>query len=349
MPARGSGIRDEEAESRARLGSPAQRARISSYLSTDGHDSGMRVIRVRTASGLDLDLLPDRGLDIGYAGYRGTVLSWLSTAGFGAFPRSPRDDDWLTAFGGGLLTTCGPNTFGRASEWAGRRYPTHGMQSGLVMEIVEKTVTWSEARVVATGTMSSLFDDEWDLVRTVTVGNEAADLAVHDRVTNRASRSAGHMVLYHFNFGWPVIGGGLLVDSGASRIVAMGPQRRSRGSWRTMSPPDPNAEEAVYHHVFTTQPWVSLRRGPAGLKVRVSASANLGHMFQWIYTRSGKYVMGIEPASSGTLGGRADAESRHDIREVEPGASAEFRVELSISSSTRLARDAHTGSREHKY
>jgi hypothetical protein len=314
------------------LGSAAQRGRIASYLSTDGPDSGTRVLRVRTASGLDLDLLPDRGLDIGYASFCGLPLSWLSGAGFGGYPLNARDDDWLRAFGGGLLSTCGPDTFGSSSEVGGRRYPTHGTRTGLRMEVVEKQVFDHEARVTATGVWWSLFDDEWELSRTITVGQKSASIRIVDRATNRTSRPSKHMVLYHLNLGWPAIQETSRVGSTAVDVTQVGGPSAAADRWQRMGGPEPDAEEIVYRHAFDGHPEFSVVGG--ALRIRVRASKNLPFGFQWIYPRSGKYAMGLEPASSGTLAGRATADVEGDLVVVEPGATVEFQVVLDVASSS---------------
>lgn len=66
--------------------------------------NGMRIIEAYNSSGLTFTILPDRGMDIWTAHYKGIPLTWISQG-------SPHPPDfgqtWLQQFNGGLLTTCG--------------------------------------------------------------------------------------------------------------------------------------------------------------------------------------------------------------------------------------------------
>ena len=58
----------------------------------DGAAAGSRAVDVRVWDGIDLRLLPDRGLDVGAAWFRGIPLAWISPAGraAAAAPRGAR-------------------------------------------------------------------------------------------------------------------------------------------------------------------------------------------------------------------------------------------------------------------
>ena len=72
---------------------------------------------------MKVQLLPERGLDVGEAWFAGRQLAWLSGRGFGAW-----NGDWTESWGGGLVTTCGLDNVGAASEGIG----LHGTYSSLV-------------------------------------------------------------------------------------------------------------------------------------------------------------------------------------------------------------------------
>jgi hypothetical protein len=88
----------------------------------EGPAAGARAIDIRVWDGIDIRLLPDRGLDIGAAWFRGTPLAWISQAGEQG-PPTPEslvgEAGWRDAWGGGLLTTCGLSNVGRPSEGHG--------------------------------------------------------------------------------------------------------------------------------------------------------------------------------------------------------------------------------------
>ena len=78
------------------------------YELTDCRGRNMRAIDVNSGSGLNYTVLPDRGMDISLASYRGINLVYLTSTGEShpAF-YEPENSGWLRTFTGGLLTTCG--------------------------------------------------------------------------------------------------------------------------------------------------------------------------------------------------------------------------------------------------
>jgi hypothetical protein len=102
------------------LGNRAQVASAVPSVVADGPAAGCRALDLRVHDGIDLRLLPDRALDVGAAWYRGAPLAWISPAGEHAPLPAPRDDDWVRAFGGGLVTTCGLRNVGVPSEGHGQ-------------------------------------------------------------------------------------------------------------------------------------------------------------------------------------------------------------------------------------
>src|SRR3954453_21334251 len=87
----------------------------------EGAAAGSRAVDIRVWNGIDLRLLPDRGLDIGAAWFRGTPLAWISQTGEQAPPEPEAlvDRAWGDFWGGGLVTTCGLSNVGEASEGYG--------------------------------------------------------------------------------------------------------------------------------------------------------------------------------------------------------------------------------------
>src|SRR5438105_14321045 len=79
----------------------------------DGPEDGVLAAELRTGSGLVFTVLPGRGMDIGFAEYRGVPLCWRSSTGEVAAARyEPQGEGWLRGFSGGLMATCGLGTAG---------------------------------------------------------------------------------------------------------------------------------------------------------------------------------------------------------------------------------------------
>ena len=72
-----------------RTGILAQVARIDRLVEDDGHARGARRIRLVTGGGLEVEIHPDRALDLGQVTYRGTPIAWMSPTGMVAPDPSP--------------------------------------------------------------------------------------------------------------------------------------------------------------------------------------------------------------------------------------------------------------------
>ena len=69
-------------ERKGYIGNPRQLYTLRRLTAAEGKARGTQIIEVCTAGGLQLDLLPDAGLDIGQTRYRGINMSWMSKNGY---------------------------------------------------------------------------------------------------------------------------------------------------------------------------------------------------------------------------------------------------------------------------
>ena len=104
------------------IGHPGQLVTLRRVTVAEGKAKGTGIIEAKTAGGLELDILPDAGLDIGQCRYQGVNMSWMSKNG----PDSPAviapyENEFVNTFPGGLLYTCGLRSAGPANrdkeEW----------------------------------------------------------------------------------------------------------------------------------------------------------------------------------------------------------------------------------------
>src|ERR1700710_1863798 len=81
------------------IGKLSQIGGISHFTHADGKAKGVSTLRVRTALGLELWVVPDKGMDIVEANFLGKSLSWHSPNGV-VHPAyySNRGLEWLKTF-----------------------------------------------------------------------------------------------------------------------------------------------------------------------------------------------------------------------------------------------------------
>ena len=99
------------------IGNPAQLCTLRRVTVSEGKAKGTQIIEVRTAGGLEVDVLPDTGLDIGQCRYKGINMSWMSKNGYDSPAAiSPYETEFVNTFPGGLLYTCGLRSAGPANR-----------------------------------------------------------------------------------------------------------------------------------------------------------------------------------------------------------------------------------------
>ena len=95
-------------EIQQKTGDISQLGGIKYYEMLDGVSRGVRGIDIKSPCGLDMTVLPDRGMDISNLSYKSIPITWRSTTRetSSAYYESS-GLEWLRTFFGGLITTCG--------------------------------------------------------------------------------------------------------------------------------------------------------------------------------------------------------------------------------------------------
>jgi len=186
-----------------------------------GGGPGCHVAWVDTGSGLRFTVALGRGGDIVDAVYNGTNLAYLTPNGLRpASPGVQRDDDWLRAWAGGLVTTCGPETIGAARIEDGKSVPLHGHYSNTPAALVgivnpDPKRGKDEMSLSMVIRDSRMFGPVFEVRRTIRCRLGIPEIHLHDEVCNLGDTPVSHNWLYHVNLGYP------LLDEGA-RLVYRG-------------------------------------------------------------------------------------------------------------------------------
>jgi len=324
------------------VGSLSQIGGITHSEYREGKAKGTSSLRVETGSGLTFCVLPDRAIDIFEATYRGRSLCWHSPTGV-VHPAyyDARDLQWLKSFAGGLLTTCGLTAAGAPSEDAGEHLGLHGAISNIPAE----HLTWSEEwrgddlwLVIQGGVreaavhMANLL-----LTRTITTSLGSKQIAIRDEVENQGFRETPFMLLYHFNFGFP-----LLTERSRifARFLKVEPRdaESAKGvdAWDRFDTPHLGILEKVFYHQMEADSQgraiVVLVSDGQSRDFGVSLTyekANLPEFVQWKMTGVNHYVLGLEPGNC-RVGGRKAERERGALRTLKPGQKKQFALEIEV-------------------
>jgi hypothetical protein len=330
-----------------RVGRLGQVAGIEPFVFDDGPARGVSALRLRTGGSLSLDVLCDRGMDLGAAEYRGAPLAWLSPTGVVApHFRELQGEGWLRSFGGGLLVTCGLQNVGEPSERDGEELGLHGRISNTPAALLAREVRWDEEGCLlearAEVRESRVFGADLVLRRTISARVGEPCVLIEDTVQNEGFRTEPLMLLYHVNLGWP------LLDASA-RLVGPGdpaepPEPRDAEAqkglkdWDTFAAPTPGFSERVFYHRPRADAggWAEARLENPSLERGIALSVRfrpeeLPHFVQWTMTGEGTYVVGLEPATC-RVGGYEREEAEGRVIHLSAGDSQHFRLQIEISS-----------------
>lgn len=333
-------------ELEARVGRIEQIGGLRRLRLDEGPEAGVEQIQVRTGSGLTYTISPERGLDISLAEFGGTPISWQSPNG-DVHPAyfDDRGFAWLRTAAGGLLMTCGFTQAGSPDVDEGVELGLHGRAHHLAARQVSATAQWEGddyvMRVRGVVEETRIFGEFVRLTREITSYLGSNRIAITDHYENLAFVPTPLMLLYHFNFGFPLLTEATKI-SFPSRTVLPRLDHPMEGydSWQS---PDPTYAERVYlHHdiVSDQRGWSSatiynpafpLPAGANPITVRLSwDTATLPQLVQWRMAGAGSHVLGIEPANC-NVNGRAASRADNSLVTLAPGTSYTCRLELNVN------------------
>ncbi|WP_400072853.1 aldose 1-epimerase family protein [Zobellia russellii] len=336
-----------------KIGNTAQVGGIETSVLDNGLGRGTRIAWINTGTGLRYKVVIDRGMDIADAFYKEYNLAWLSKTGVVPPERfSDKGMGWIRNFGGGLLTTCGLSHVGGPEEDEYGVRGLHGLISNTpaeIISIVQPDPTAGKMEMSITGIVreAQVFGPVLELKRTISGKLGQAKIHVHDEVLNRGNQTAPHMLLYHVNFGWP------LVDEGTDLLW--------KGNWES---PTPDSERKMFKDE------VNFRKCPEPLEAHsgkgedvafIDAEADtegnchcgiyneklnlavslrfpkkqLPWLINWQHWGKNEYVTALEPATNPPVGQKKAREDGTLIL-LEPNESRSYSLELEVLSPKKI-------------
>jgi len=332
-----------------KVSNPAQLGGIETAVLDNGAGRGVRVAWVNTGSPLRYKVVLDRAMDINDAFFGPHALAWISRSGTTPpVPTALYDLDWLQAFGGGLVTTCGLSHIGVPETDEYGRRGLHGRISTQVADVVSIVQPDPERGLMGmslTGIIreTGVFGPHLELRRTISSMLGNPEIRIADQVTNRGNQPAVHMLLYHCNLGYP------LVDEGAE--LKWEGEMRSRGAaqddaifggahdYRHCPPP-------LSAHTGTGEACGFIRPVPgkdgrcrAGilnpaldLSLQIEFDGRrLPCLANWQHWGPGEYVTGLEPGTHFPVGQKA-ARAAGELILLEPGETREYDLTIRAGS-----------------
>lgn len=321
------------------IGHPSQLLRINDYMATDGFAHGIRATDIQNGP-LNLTVCADKGMDFPYLSYKGVNMGYIAPCGL---VKSSYYDDkgigFLRGFFAGFLTTCGLTHMGAACEADGKHYGMHGRVNNIPAEEYSAKLVEDDdgSRSVISGQMRQgvLFGENLTMHREVTIDCGEKSFAFTDKVTNRGFKREQHMILYHFNMGYPLLDESAELLIPHSHVEARDPHAQTGFAEKLMIPkPIHGYQEMCYFYKLCKdsdgQTFAGIYNHNLGFGVSLEFDGNLlDHFTQWKMVGEGEYALGLEPGNATPLGAAKERELGH-VKFLEPWESRTYRFTIRI-------------------
>jgi hypothetical protein len=324
------------------VGNLSQTGGCRHYTLSEGLGRGMRATDINTGSGLQYTVLPDRGMDISLASFKGVNLVYLTCNGetHPAF-YEPEGIGWLRTFAGGLLTTCGLTHLGPPSIDDGEQLGLHGRFSTIPARQFADLSDWEDNnyRFKLKGIIEegALFGNKLRLEREISSLRNQYSILITDKITNFGSKPSPYTILYHMNFGYPLLTEDTELNIDPLKTVPRDEVAASGiAEFRKFIKPQPEYSEQVFFHTMkgdeNGETSVNLTNKKTGIAVNIKFNINqLPYLAQWKMMGYGEYVLGIEP-SNVLCKSRKALREENSLPFLQPGETSTNVLEVSVCS-----------------
>ena len=307
-----------------------------------GSSQGVELIEVRNGD-FHFTVVPTRGMGLWKAGFGSVPLGWQSPLRWPVHPAlvrlmQPDGLGWLDGFNE-LLVRCGLDSNGAPEFYPnGRlRYGLHGKIANRPASKVEVTIDGDSGEIAVTGTVeeSRFFGSKLRMVSTIVTRQGQPGLSVSDTVTNLSAEPADLELLYHVNFGTPLLTPGARVVLPVKKLAPRDPAAVADfPAWNSYGPETPGLPEAVF--------FVDLAADPAGrtqaLLVNAAGTQGVSLKFDkrqlpcfslWKNRQAAcdGYVTGLEPGIN-YPNVKSFEKRMGRVVELAPGQSRSFELEI---------------------
>jgi hypothetical protein len=329
-----------------KISNTAQLGGIETSVLDNSAGRGTRIAWINTGAGLRFKVVIDRAMDIADTFYNEHSLAWLSHSGItSAQPMSDKSTSWLKTFGGGLLVTCGlSHVGGPESDEFGER-GIHGEISNIPAEIesiIQPDPISGKMDMSITGIIrqSQALGSRLELRRTISATLGKSVIRIHDEVINRGNTDAAHMLLYHCNFGWPLIDEGTkILWNGTWKPRHGNPNKifREGNDFKKCLPPlddhQGSAEEVAFIDLESDDDGFctcGLENSKLGLRVNLKfQKKQLPCLTNWQHFGKGEYVVGLEPGTNPPIG-QSQARRQNELIQLVPGETRNYTLEIEL-------------------
>lgn len=314
------------------LGNIDQIAGIRESRLLRGRGEDIHIAEVYNAAGLRFTVVPDRCMDLFDFSYKGINLSFQSKNGLTS-PQAytPADGEFAEQWPGGMLVTCGLGNVGGHSDEEGV-FPTHGRISHVPAKNFGTQTRWENGdyvlRTQGEVHQTKMYSRHLSIRRTWETSLNSKSVKLHDVITNFEPEDEPYMLLYHFNFGYPLLQADTCVETSKASLNPMNPI--STDYHHMMDPVDGRREELYFRTDLGDRACGVIYNERLELGAYVAFDTkNLPNMVQWKMMKSHDYVLALEPCNTFGIN-RAKAKAEGKLAVLPAYSSVENYLELGV-------------------
>ncbi len=288
--------------------------RVTRHVYRGGLSEGVEVLTVVNGD-LRIHVSPTRGMSILSMSYGDQRIGWKSPAGDDPIHPvfvdlgEPSGLGWLDGFNE-LLVRCGLESNGAPEfDTNGKLlYPVHGRIGNKPAGRVDVTIDPDTQEITVTGIVKEARFHFGKLAMTTTLKTRLGEkgFRLRDEIKNLSESPAEMQMLYHINFGDPLLDAGSKVIAPTKTIVPRNARAAEGiGNWSSYEAPQPGFEEQVYFFELlgdnqgATQAMLKNAHGTGGALLKFNKQ-QLPCFTVWKNTTSlaDGYVTGLEPGTN---------------------------------------------------
>lgn len=333
--------------------------------STGGYEITKRTLRGGLSDGVDevrvdngnlaFVVLPTRGMGLWKALLGGEEIGWQSPVRGPVHPAfvplmEPGGLGWLSGFDE-LLVRCGLENNGAPDFDEGGRliYPLHGRIANRPAHRVEVSVDGDSGEIAVTGVVEETRFHFTKLRLTTTISTKVGEpsLRIRDEVENFSGSPAEMQLLYHINFGRPLLDPGSRFVAPVKTVVPRN-DRAAEGiaTWNDYAPEEAGYAEQVYFLELVagddgrTRTLLKNAQGSRGVSMHVDKN-QLPCYTLWKNTTAAAdgYVTGLEPGTNFPNPRTYEGQQGRVVK-LEPGGTTAFDLVLEIHKDAEEVQQA---------
>jgi hypothetical protein len=256
------------------------------------------------------------------------------------------------------MSTGGLSTMGSTSVDQGEALGHHGRASNIPASNVWADAEWEgeKYRLWVRGKVAEAEALGTNLVMTREISTElgASNFTIRDRVENRTFQRKPHMILYHFNIGFPLLSDKARLLTNSEEIIPRDESSKAGFErWDRFEAPQVGRPHQLFYHKLRPdhegRVHIMLAGMPDYAEGPIAVYLSFTHdtlpwFTNWKSMIAGDYVTGIEPSNAWVEGRAAEREAGR-LRFLEPWETVEYEVQFGVLAGLQAINefaDAHS-------